>query len=91
MSEVLDYFFDAYFHQDWRDDYGSSFEAAEDFAKTEPAEAKTHLTSALSGLLEREKLPQDTLNGLGGNFKPESENMEVREWVIKVIEILSTS
>lgn len=88
MSEIFEYFFDAYFHQDWRDDYGSSFEAIEDFAKAEPAESKTQLVNALSNLLERGELPQDTINKLGGNFKPESEGMDVREWVIEALEIL---
>ncbi len=88
MSEIFEYFFDAYFHQDWRDDYGSSFEAIEDFVKAEPTESKTQLVGALNDLLEQEELPQNTINKLGGNFKPESEGMEVREWIIRVLEIL---
>ncbi|PCM44855.1 contact-dependent growth inhibition system immunity protein [Marinobacter sp. ANT_B65] len=88
MSEILEYFFDAYFHQDWREDYASSFKAVEDFAKFESIESKAKLVGALNDLLKKEDLPQNTINKLGGNFKPESEGMEVREWIIRVLEIL---
>ncbi len=90
MNEIFEYFFDAYFHQDWRDDYGSSFEAVEDFAKAEPAESKIQLVQALTELSNKGDLPQDTLNKLGGNFKPESEGMSVNEWISKVLEIVDS-
>jgi hypothetical protein len=88
MSEIFEYFFDAYFHQDWRDDYGSSLKAVEDFAKAEPRESKAQLVQALTELSNKSDLPQDTINKLGGNFKPESEGMSVNEWISKVLEIV---
>lgn len=88
MSAIFEYFFDAYFHQDWRDDYESSLEAVEDFAKAEPMESKVELVQALTELSNKRDLPQDTINKLGGNFKPESEGMSVSEWIGKVLEIV---
>lgn len=88
MREIFEYFFDAYFHQDWRDDYRSSLEAVEDFARAEPTESKSQLVQALTELLNKSDLPQDTINKLGGNFKPESEGMSVNEWISKVLEIV---
>ncbi len=90
MSEILEYFFDAYFHQDWRDDYGSSFQAVEDFAKAESTESKVQLAQALAELSNKGDLPQNTINKLGGNFKPESEGMSVNEWIGKVLEIVDS-
>lgn len=90
MSGIFEYFFDAYFHQDWRDDYGSSLEAVEDFAKAEPRESKAQLVQSLTELSNKSDLPQDTINKLGGNFKPESEGMSVNEWISKVLEIVDS-
>lgn len=88
MSEIFEYFFDAYFHQDWRDDYEKSLVAVEDFAKSEPRESVEQLVQALKELLSKGDLPQDTINKLGGNFKPESEGMSVAEWIDKALVIL---
>lgn len=88
MSEILEYFFDAYFHQDWRDDYESSLDAVADFSTAEPTESIVQLVQALKDLHGKGDLPQDTFNKLGGNFKPESEGMSVAEWIGKALEAL---
>ncbi|WP_157959019.1 contact-dependent growth inhibition system immunity protein [Salinicola endophyticus] len=88
MSEIFEYFFEAYFHQDWRDDYETSLDAVVDFANAEPDESVVELVEALKGLQDRGDLPQDTINKLGGNFKPESEGMSVSEWIDKALEML---
>jgi len=88
VSEIFEYFFDAYFHQDWRDDYESSLSAVKDFKKAEPTDSIVQLVQGLKELLSKSDLPQDTFNKLGGNFKPESEGMSVAEWIGKALEIL---
>lgn len=88
MDEIFEYFFEAYLHQDWRDDYESSLDAVEDFANVEPTESVVKLVQALKDLQVRGDLPQDTINKLGGNFKPESEGMSVSEWIDKALEML---
>ncbi len=88
MSEIFEYFFDSYFHQDWRDDYESSLAAVEDFKNTEPTESIVLLVYGLKELLNKGDLPQETFNKLGGNFKPESESMSVVEWIDKALVVL---
>ncbi|MGR2741100.1 contact-dependent growth inhibition system immunity protein [Billgrantia sp. Q4P2] len=88
MNTILEYFFAAYLHQDWRDDYESSLDAVGDFANTEPVESVVELVQSLKELQARGDLPQDTINKLGGNFKPESEGMSVSEWIDKALEVL---
>ncbi|MDE1463547.1 contact-dependent growth inhibition system immunity protein [Spartinivicinus poritis] len=88
MSEIFEYFFDAYFHQDWRDDYESTLAVVEGFKNAEPTESVVQLVQELKELLSKEDLLQDTFNKLGGNFKPESEGMSVAEWVVRALEVL---
>tara|TARA_R110002094_G_scaffold191809_4_gene166173 strand:- start:817 stop:1089 length:273 start_codon:yes stop_codon:yes gene_type:complete len=90
MNEIFEYFFEAYFHQDWRDDYASSLEAVEDYSESEPTESKAQLAEALAELSGKSDLPQDTINKLGGNFKPETEGMSVNEWIGRVLEIIDS-
>ncbi|WP_018915868.1 contact-dependent growth inhibition system immunity protein [Vreelandella zhanjiangensis] len=88
MSEIFEYFFNAYFHQDWRDDYDSSLAAVEDFANSESTESVVQLAQALKETMNNGELPQNTFNKFGGNFRPESEHMTVNEWIGKALDIL---
>lgn len=88
MSKIFEYFFNAYFHQDWRDDYDSSLAAVEDFANSESIESVTQLAKALKETMNNGGLPQNTFNKFGGNFRPESESMTVNEWMGKALDIL---
>lgn len=88
MNETLKYFFDAYLHQDWRDDYSSSLDAARAFNADEPLDSKKELKAAMLELLENNDLPQDTVNKLGGNFRPETEGMSVNNWIEEVAKII---
>lgn len=54
MSEKLDYFFEAYFHQDWRDDYSTTLKAVEDFAQSESTESVTQLVQAFEELKKKD-------------------------------------
>jgi len=88
MSEILGYFFEAYFHQDWRDDYVSSLDVVKAFAAEEPIESKLKLRDALCKLLAQGELPQDCFNKLGGNFRPEREGLSVNKWIEQAIDII---
>ncbi|CCN36816.1 hypothetical protein VIBNISO65_1530038 [Vibrio nigripulchritudo SO65] len=90
MNDIFEYFFDAYFHQDWRDDYETSLSAVKDFAKAEPADSVEQLIQALNELRSKGDLPQNTFNMLGGNFKPESEGLSVSEWIGRALELLDS-
>ncbi len=87
MIKTIEHFFDAYFHQDWREDYKSSIDAVRDFSESEP-ESKKELASILGGFLELESIPDNLIQKYGGNFDPKSENLTIEEWLQKVIEIL---
>lgn len=89
MNDIVTYFFEAYLHQDWRDDYVSSLDAVKAFTLDEPIERKNQLKSALLDLQSRGPLPQDTVNKLGGNFKPETEGMTTDAWLQRVLEALA--
>ena len=88
MNEILVYFFEAYFHQDWRDDYSTSLDAVKAFSMDEPMETKLKLRAALLELLDQNELSQDGFNKLGGNFKPETEGMSVKYWIEQTINII---
>lgn len=88
MNEILLYFFEAYFHQDWRDDYATSLDAVKAFSVDEPMDTKMKLKNALSNLLSQGELPQDSFNKLGGNFKPEREGMSVKSWIEQAMDII---
>lgn len=88
MNNILLYFFESYFHQDWRDDYPSSLDVARAFNSAEPMEAKRALKRALGEMLEARELSQDTINKQGGNFKPERENLSVYDWIQQVLVIV---
>lgn len=89
MNDTLKYFFEAYFHQDWRDDYSSSMEAVKAFNNEEPLESKIQLKNEILHLLQASNLPQNTINNLGGNFKPETEGLSVNSWFEMVVKIIS--
>ena len=77
MNNILEYFFEGYFHQDWRVEHLSSFETIEAFLKEEPIALKIELQGALYELLEKEDLSSDTINKFGGNLNPESEGFQL--------------
>jgi hypothetical protein len=89
MSDILVYFFEAYFHQDWRDDYASSLDAVRAFNLDEPVESRRELELAFRDLRDRRCLSQDTVNLLGGNFRPETEGVSMDAWLQSVLEIIS--
>ncbi len=88
MNETLIYLFEAYFHQDWRDDYVSSLDVVRAFCSDEQIEAKTKLKNALFELLEQGDLSQDIFNKLGGSFRPEREGMSVEYWIKQAIKVI---
>ena len=87
MSKILEYFFEAYFHQDWREDCQSSLDVVTEYINSETDNNINDLYIALKNLLSSEVLPQDTFNKLGGNFKPETEGMTVGEWIVRAIKL----
>ena len=87
MSKTIEHFFDAYFHQDWREDYKSSIDAVRDFCESEP-ESKKELVSILTRFLELRPIPDNLIQQYGGNFDPKSENLTVEKWLQKVIGII---
>ncbi|WP_163392567.1 contact-dependent growth inhibition system immunity protein [Enterovibrio norvegicus] len=82
--ELLFHFFECYFHQDWRDDYSSSFEALRDFCCLEP-ERKAELRESFNDLLEQDALSENFINEFGGSFKTEREGLTANEWLKKAI------
>lgn len=88
MNDTLSYFFESYFHQDWRDDYSLSLDAVRAFNIAEPLETKQALKNALNEMLVSEELSQDVINKLGGNFKPEREGLSTRDWILRVLEVV---
>lgn len=89
MNDIVTYFFEAYFNQDWRDDYVSSLDAVKAFSLDEPIESKNQLKSALLDLQSKGPLPQDAINKLGGNFKPKTEGITTDVWLQRVLEALA--
>ncbi len=87
MNKIVKHFFDAYFHQDWREDYKSSFDAVRDFCESEP-ESKRDLGLILTQFLELKPIPDNLIQKYGGNFDPKSENFTVEKWLQKAIEII---
>lgn len=80
-SEPLSYFFECYFHQDWRDDYSSSFDVLLDFCQSEP-ELKEELKQQFLELIEQGYALSDYfVHELGGNFKTEREGFTAVEWL----------
>lgn len=88
MNEIVEYFFSAYFHQDWRDECASSFEVVEMFAREETAELVLSLAKALKDISHREYFSQNQFSALSANFNPTLEGMSVEEWLIKAQGIL---
>lgn len=91
VCEIIRYFFECYFHQDWRDDYSSSLEVVRAFNLDEPFESRQGLIVALMDLLQQSDLSQETINKLGGNFKPETEGLSVRGWIEQAVEVIQES
>lgn len=79
-SEPLFYFFECYFHQDWRDEYSSSFDVLYDFCKSEP-NLKVELKELFLELIERGDVSDDFIHEFGGNFKTETEGLTPTEWL----------
>jgi hypothetical protein len=90
MNESIEHFFNAYFHQDWREDYDSTFDAVKDFCECEP-ESKKELVSALALLLELEPIPDNLIHKYGGNFDPKSEGFTVENWLKKTISMIGSN
>ncbi|GLO63607.1 hypothetical protein MACH09_41150 [Vibrio sp. MACH09] len=88
MSSVFKYLVESYFYQDWRYEYNSSKELIESFAMSEELDTVTKLKNELMTLSSTSVPPQDFINNLGGNFRPESEGQSVEEWILMVIEQL---
>lgn len=82
---ILSYFVQAYFHQDWRDEWSSSLDAVRAFDQSEPTENKQALKEALRAMLKEGDLGQGAINELGGNFRPETEQLSTREWIERVL------
>lgn len=89
MNDIVTYFFEAHFNQDWTDDYVSSLDAVKAFSLDEPIESKNQLKSALLYLQSKGPLPQDAINKLGENFKPETEGITTDVWLQRVLETLA--
>lgn len=88
MSDVLKYFFESYFHQDWRDEYSNSFEALEDFLGSETAETRKCLVSELIDLRAQQDIVSFDFRRFGANFRPETEGLSVTEWLDKAVNFL---
>jgi hypothetical protein len=88
-NEILKYFFKAYFHQDWRSDYSSSFDAVQNFIEHEAAETRKELKAALHYyLLTQCPLTDSLIWELGGSFRPSAEGRSTEEWFREVAERL---
>jgi hypothetical protein len=88
-ADWLAYFFEAYFHQDWRCDHATSVDCVMAFRAGEPADSCQQLRQALQSLQATQAdLPQDTINRLGGNFRPEMEGLTMDAWLERAIGLL---
>ena len=88
MDDELKYFFESYFHQDWRDEYNNSFEALEDFQNCETAETRNCLLRALIELRTGQDSRSFDFRRFGANFRPETEGLSVAEWLDKAVNFL---
>ncbi|MEL6115300.1 contact-dependent growth inhibition system immunity protein [Photobacterium sp. SP02] len=88
MNDIIKYFFEAYFHQDWRYEYSSSRELLEDFIRMESESTVHDLAGAFKELMECPDVLQDRVNECDGNFNPESEEMSAIEWISMALTIL---
>ncbi|CCN72617.1 contact-dependent growth inhibition system immunity protein [Vibrio nigripulchritudo] len=88
MEGEFEYFFEAYFYQNWRADFETSLNAVYVFSKDESAESTENLLHAFQKLKCMGSLPQDIFQKMGGNFNPGSEGLSVIEWIDRASDLL---
>ena len=88
MQSILEHFFQGYFHQDWSLDYPTTLDGVRFFKSRETEERVLELASELGTLIGETEPPQTLIYDLGGEFRPEVENMTVNEWLKAAIKIL---
>ncbi|MFC3120015.1 contact-dependent growth inhibition system immunity protein [Agaribacter flavus] len=90
-KEILENFFQAYFHQDWSFDYSTTLDGVAFFKKNEPESKHREVAKALSELISEPELPQTYFYSMGGEFRPEVEGMKVNQWLRAAIDILQNN
>ncbi len=90
MNDILTYFFESYFHLDWRSEWPNSIRVVEAFKKDETMQMTFKLLEEFRSLVQRPDLPQSTISEYGGCFNPETEGMNIKEWLLEAIETLES-
>lgn len=86
--ENLKYFFQSYFHLDWRKDYECSLSVVQDFVDHETFETRVQLKNDLEELLNSGEVSNEFIWELGGCFRPSSEGKTANIWLLEVIQLL---
>ena len=84
LHETLKYFLRTYFHQDWMEDYSSSFMALDDFIQHESQETVSSLYYELVDALSIDPFNEEVINEYGGNYSPSTEGLSVKGWLQEV-------
>ncbi len=84
----MNYFFEAYFHQDWAYDYTTAFDAIKDFVSKESIEIKKSFEKALIKVLEDDQISENFIHEHGGNYDPKYDGVNIRDWLKQILDFL---
>lgn len=88
-DNVLTYFFSCYFHQDWYHDYKSYDTAVKEFCNAESKEKVASVRRALEEAIVDECLPENFVISHGGYVRPEAFGLEMKDWLCRLVELMS--
>lgn len=89
MTETLKQFFGAYFHQDWRDEYGTYENAISSFGRSASIEQVHEVMANIDSIVERGNSQNFDISRFGGNYRMSADNMTPSMFLKEVIRILS--